>query len=154
MSSDITASMAYSGSQLFHHDPLTTLDFFDSLRKNYPLESEKRLMLAVLEDAVECYQKYLTAANGKNESLFSDAEAWIFNRDEQSLFSFESICDNLGLAPEWLRFGLLKQKERMLASRRPKERIVLRITKGKRQRRGKRRAVARSRQPIACGRSR
>ncbi len=117
MKLDRTGGVPQWGESLFHNDPMTSTDYFDSLKRTLPIESEKRLMLAVLQDAVECYQKYLVARRGKDKNLFSEAEAWILEQDNRSAFSFDNVCDSLGLAPNYVRAGLLKTKDRLLARR-------------------------------------
>lgn len=74
-------------------------------------EGEERLMLAVLEDAVEHFQKYFLARNPRGKQLFQEAENWFFDKDGEALFSFESICETLGLNSDHLRKGLLVWKE-------------------------------------------
>jgi hypothetical protein len=118
MKLDRTGSVPQWGESLFHNDPMTSTDYFASLKRTLPIESEKRLMLAVLQDAVECYQKYLVARRGKDKNLFSEAEAWILERDQLSAFSFDNVCDSLGLAPNYVRAGLLKTKDLLIARRR------------------------------------
>jgi len=109
------------GESLFHNDPLTSTENLDSLKRTLPMESEKRLMLAVLQDAVECYQKYIFARRGKDKHLFSEAEAWILEQDSLSTFSFDNVCDSLGLAPNYVRAGLLMSKNRLLSRRHERE---------------------------------
>ena len=121
MKLDRTGSVPQWGESLFHNDPMTSTDYFDSLKRTLPIESEKRLMLAVLQDAVECYQKYLVARRGKDKNLFSEAEAWILERDQRSAFSFDNVCDSLGLAPNYVRAGLLKTKDLLIARRHENE---------------------------------
>jgi hypothetical protein len=43
-------------SSLFDPDTLLSAQYFENLRRKTPIEPEKRLMLAVLEDAVNCFQ--------------------------------------------------------------------------------------------------
>lgn len=117
MKMEKTGGMPQWGDSLFHNDPVTSAEYFESLKRTLPLESEKRLMLAVLQDAVECYQKYLLAQRGKDKNLFSEAEEWILERDHLSAFSFDNVCDALGLSPNYVRAGLLRTKERLLAHR-------------------------------------
>ena len=117
MKLDRTGIVPQWGESLFHNDPLTSTEYFDSLKRTLPMESEKRLMLAVLQDAVECYQKYLQARRGKDKNLFSEAEAWILEQDNRSAFSFDNVCDSLGLAPNYVRAGLLKMYARYMINR-------------------------------------
>ena len=49
------------------------------------LQPEKRLIFAVLLDAVECFQKY---AGHEADRLFRDMEKWIFENDRELPFSF------------------------------------------------------------------
>ena len=64
---------------------------------------EKRLMLAVLLDAVECFQKHAPLRPAKPNPLFTDAATWIFEDDAESLFSFINICEAVGMNPQSLR---------------------------------------------------
>src|SRR5262245_65950708 len=63
-------------------------------------ESEERLMLAVLESAVEDFQKYVLARNPSEQKLFQEAEEWLLEKDSHGLFPFDSICETLGLDPD------------------------------------------------------
>ena len=74
-------------------------------------EGEEKLMLAVLQDAVECFQIYVLAETQREKRLFQEAEDWILETDSEWLFSFENICETLQLHPDYLREGLLCWKE-------------------------------------------
>ena len=74
-------------------------------------EGEEKLMLAVLQDAVECFQIYLLAETQREKRLFREAEDWILETDSSWLFSFENICETLQLNPGYIRQGLLCWKE-------------------------------------------
>jgi hypothetical protein len=71
-------------------------------------------MLAVLESAVEDFQKYVLARKPSGKKLFQQAEAWFLEKDSDELFSFENICETLGLHPDPIRKGLLVWKEAKL----------------------------------------
>jgi hypothetical protein len=66
-------------------------------------EGEQRLMLAVLDSAVECFQKYVLARNPRGRQLFQEAEEWFLEKESEALCSFESICSTLGLHPGPIR---------------------------------------------------
>src|SRR5262245_14813687 len=68
-------------------------------------------MLAVLADAIECFQKYVFAANEREKKAFQEAQDWIFEKNNDWLFSFDNICEALQLTPDYLRQGLLRWKE-------------------------------------------
>jgi hypothetical protein len=99
---------------LFEPDPVVFAQYFDSLRRKTLLEPEKMLMLAVLEDAIKCFQNRVLARSRRREKLFEESEAWIFARDRDWFFSFENICEFLGINPAYVRQGLLGWKERTL----------------------------------------
>jgi hypothetical protein len=80
------------------------------LRKNIQ-EREEGLMLAVLADAVEYFQKYVLAEDEKGKKLFQEEEEWILEKNSDWLFSFENICEALRLDPNYIRQGLLSWKE-------------------------------------------
>src|SRR5215813_4509018 len=75
---------------------------------------KKRLMLAVLESAVEDFQKYVLARNPRGKQLFQQAEEWFLDRDGDELFSFENVCETLRLHPEHIRKGLMVWKQAKL----------------------------------------
>lgn len=77
-------------------------------------EGEERLMFAVLENAVEYFQKYVLARKPSGKQLFREAEEWFLDKDSDALYSFESICETLGLHPDPIRKGLMVWKEARL----------------------------------------
>src|SRR5580765_1089559 len=82
----------------------------EDLLKTNIREGEKRLMLALLENAIEDFQKYALANDKARKELFQEAEDWFFATDNDSLFSFENICEYLQLNSTCLRQGLLRAK--------------------------------------------
>jgi len=73
---------------------------------------EKRLMLAVLEDAVITFQRYATSTRRRGRRLFSEAEVWILSDEADWTCSFLDVCDALGLDSRYLRQGLLAWRDR------------------------------------------
>lgn len=86
---------------------------FYGRRPNIEQDPGKRLMLAILKDGVECFQKYIFAQNKQDRELFLDAETWIFE-DSDWFFSFSNICEALDFDPQYLREGLRRWKEQQL----------------------------------------
>ena|SRR5690349_24869202 len=82
----------------------------EDLFKKITRDGEKRLMLAILENATEDFQKYALATDKRHLQLFQDAEEWIFDSEDHSLFSFASICEHLQLDPEYMRQGFRRWK--------------------------------------------
>jgi hypothetical protein len=99
---------------LFEPDTLLPIQYFEAMRRKHLLEGEKRLILSVLEDAVECFMKCIDATTNKGQRLFRDAEDWINLEDKQWVFSFDNVCEMLDIEPEYLRRGLQSWKERRL----------------------------------------
>lgn len=75
---------------------------------------EKRLMLAVLEEAVATYQRHVGAATRHGQRIFREAEDWIRTEGSAWPFAFENICYALEIEPEFLRGGLEAWKEKQL----------------------------------------
>jgi hypothetical protein len=88
-------------------DPVVYEQFF----ANGIRGGEERLMLAVLEDAVECFQKHVLAQHVWEKELFQEAQDWIMDENTGWYFSFENICETLQLNPDYIRRGLLAWKE-------------------------------------------
>ena len=109
---DYTADDRLSG--LFQPDTLLPSQFFDRVRRRTEHEGERRLMIAVLEDAVDVYRKQAGSGDARGQQLFGEAEQWIEDPDRTWLFSFQNICDVLGLDADYLRRGLHAWKARAL----------------------------------------
>jgi len=99
---------------LFTPDTLLPSQFFDRVRRRTELDGERRLMVAVLEDALDVYRKQLAARDGHGRTLFREAEEWIEDTKADDLFSFENICDVLDLNAGYIRRGLHTLKARVL----------------------------------------
>jgi len=97
---------------LFQPDTVLSEQYFENLRRKTYFEPEKRLMLAILEDAIRCYQDNLHARTSKRRRLFDQTEEWIVTASDDYVFSFRHVCEALGLSPEYLRQGMLRWKQR------------------------------------------
>jgi hypothetical protein len=93
---------------LLQPDTVLPSQFYAALRRKTEQEPERRLAVAVLQDAVECYQKYMHARDRKARQLYLDAETWILSVDRSWPFAFDNICELLQIDPEYLRRGLLQ----------------------------------------------
>jgi len=94
--------------------------FYGSTGLSRQLEGEKRLMIAVLKDAVECLEKYRGSRNSIGQCQYLSAIEWVEDTDTDWLFSFTNICDLLGFDPEYLREVLLKREHRYIKPQRAK----------------------------------
>ena len=66
----------YSESR-FEAEPILPSQFFEGRKKNEALEPEKRLMLAVLTDAVRCYQVGFDSHKTARIRAFREVEEWL-----------------------------------------------------------------------------
>lgn len=96
---------SYDGPSLFDSDEADHSLYLETIRGR-SLDPEESLMLAVLQDAVSCFQQNFHARTGKKRQLFLDAEAWIFGQQEDHLFGFETVCEVLRINAAYLRRGL------------------------------------------------
>ena len=87
-------------------------------------DGERRLMIAVLEDAVDVYRKQAGARDARRQQLFRDAEEWIDSDDRAWIFSFQNICDVLDIEAEYLRRGLRAIKEQARGARKRRGRCI------------------------------
>jgi hypothetical protein len=103
---------------LFQLDALLPAQYLETVCSTIHPEGEKKLMLAVLEDAISCFQNYISTKDKWEEIQFCEAEEWIFAQDDNDFhFSFVSICEALGLNPSYIREGLLRWRYHRLGKR-------------------------------------
>ncbi len=81
------------------------------------LTGEQRLMLALLADAINVYQQGALSRNTRKRLLFIDAERWITAGVRcRHAFSFDTVCDALGINPSILRRRMLAWKHELRRS--------------------------------------
>jgi hypothetical protein len=89
--------------------------YFGTAMVDASLQPEKRLMLAVLEDAVGTFQKYVNARERNGQRLFSEVEEWFNSDDLQWPYSFVNVSQALGLDVSYMRRGLRRWRDRQRA---------------------------------------
>jgi len=100
---------------LFQPDVLAPSQYLANTRSKTYREPEKKLMLAVLEDALWCFQNGLLSRDNKKKRYLSvAAEEWIMEDKEDRLFSFNEVCGLLGVHPGYLRKLLVRWKRETL----------------------------------------
>jgi hypothetical protein len=104
--------------EIFEPDILLPIQYFASLQRKKYRCGEHRLLVAILQDAVECFQKHIHARDSKRRQLYVDAEVWICAEEDEGPFSFNNIGELLGMNPEYIRTGLLDWRDRERARRR------------------------------------
>lgn len=91
----------------FRAEVVLPAQFFPSARAQaLNQKGECKLLVAVLAEAIDCFQKNLHASDRRGQKLFQEAERWIMSERDNSPFCFEYICAVLGIAPGYLRSGL------------------------------------------------
>jgi len=80
--------------------------FADLLRNDEARPPEHRLMLAVLDEAIRSYQRYVSSSRQRGRRLFREAEEWFASDAATWPFSFVVICETLDLEPDYVRAGL------------------------------------------------
>ena len=103
---DVAAGAEDRMAGLFVPDTMLPSQYFDRVARRTDYDGERRLMIAVLEDAVDVYRKLAGATGRAPQQLFHDAEEWIESDDRAWIFSFQNICEVLGIEAEYLRRGL------------------------------------------------
>jgi hypothetical protein len=100
---------------LFVPDVLTPEQFYDSRRDDSSIRPVKKLMMAILEDALRCFQNNADAKSGARKRLFNEAEQWLCGEGGTGPFAFETVCETLGIEPQFLRSGLREWRSQQLA---------------------------------------
>jgi len=80
-------------------------------RQDSYISGEKALMLAILEDGIRCFQEHLRNSRSNPRLLATQAETWIRSVDYEWPFSFNNVCEALGIDPDALRSALLRWKQ-------------------------------------------
>jgi hypothetical protein len=121
--------MPATAEKMFPEETVTTLfgpevilpsQFSEQVSLKQTDRGEKRLMLAVLEEAVATFQRNVDAKSRHGQRVFREAEEWIWSNDSSWPFAFENVCHALDIEPAFLRRGLERWKETQLAA--PSER--------------------------------
>src|SRR5688572_25528480 len=98
-------------------DVLTVHEYLHVFQYRPALTPERRLLAAILRDAIDCYMRYCFAKSRREKKMLQETEEWFFGSGEEGVFSFENVCEILKLAPGYIRRGLLLYKQR------PSERV-------------------------------
>ena len=81
---DIRAEEALAA--LFQPHNAAPAEYFKNYEKRLGFEPETQLMLAVLEDAIGCFQKFVCATDDRQKKWLLEAEKW-FNEEKG-----EDVC--------------------------------------------------------------
>ena len=103
--------MSYADSETYpryHHDVRTIIaDDISTGEKGFARGPVRALMAALLFDGVQAYLSYVIVDGGiKFNSRYREAYNWVHSQGNEYIFSFESVCEGLGIDPNFLRLGL------------------------------------------------
>jgi hypothetical protein len=80
---------------------------FFARRTSTRVEGEMRLLIAVLEDAINTYVRCMAPRNHRQREELREVEAWFEGHGQSGLFAFENVCELLGVEAgrlrEWVR---------------------------------------------------
>ena len=121
--SNATATRLYRFSGYFEPDILAPIQYSNTNQRRDHFYPEEKLLFAVLTDAIECFQKYISAKSRSGCTLFKNAETWILKGENSGPFSFEHICEALQISASYLRNGLIRWRADHRAAGYPHKRI-------------------------------
>jgi hypothetical protein len=98
-----------SGMRVLLPDLLTPSQFY----AGPPSTPYHRLLLAVLEDAIRCFQRNLHARGGRGRVAFLEAKEWLFNTKDYGFMSCPVVCESLGIEGVVLRRLLREWQSRI-----------------------------------------
>lgn len=77
---------------------------YNALVRKHAVEGgERRLLLAVLKDALRSYLKNMHGRTAHARHDFEEIYYWFHAQDQEGIFAYEHLCDALGIHPEPLR---------------------------------------------------
>ena len=107
----------------FEPETILPSQYFDRFQIDASLQPEKRLMIAILKDALLVVRRYQAAEGPWAQRQLREAEEWFASHDTSWPFAFERICEELALDPDHVRAGVRRllhgrQLVRLQAARR------------------------------------
>lgn len=67
----------------------------------------RSLMAAILFDGIQAYMNFVyETSNGREPKRYREAYKWVHDQKNGYIFSFDNVCEGLGIEPDWLRLGL------------------------------------------------
>ncbi len=100
---DANRHLAAIQSGMLQPNSILPSQYFGSVRKLTP---EQRLMIAVLQDAIDCVAKHRHASDCRGRRLFAETAHWILAEEADWPFSFASICAVLDIDVDAVRGAL------------------------------------------------
>lgn len=108
-----TSALGTSGVS-HHHDAEVILpeQFFRPAPDSFASwTGERRLLFAVLDDALGSFLKHRCDRSRRGQRLFRETVEWFWNTEQKWLYSFENICQHLNLDADYIRAGLRRLED-------------------------------------------
>jgi hypothetical protein len=115
-SNALSSSPVDAYSSFFEPDVVLPSQFFD-LHDQGVSGGERKLMAALLSDGIEAYIAQQTTVQLSRRRNKIDASEWVDTIDHSYVFSFDNVCECLGINPEYLRIGLNRYVETIRVQR-------------------------------------
>jgi hypothetical protein len=114
-----TSSAVYS---IEHTQLGQMVEDFAGHQRGFARGPERALMSALLFDGVQAYMGYLLNTKRKGTGRLHEAYRWVTDSSSDYVFSFNNVCESLGIDPDFLRYGLANaaqtQQQEMSKARR------------------------------------
>ncbi|MCB0358213.1 MAG: hypothetical protein KDD44_01205 [Bdellovibrionales bacterium] len=78
---------------------------------------ERKLMAALLSDGIEAYISLATTDMRRPSPKWIEVRDWVEDSDNSYIFSFDVVCECLGIDPSYLRLGLRRYVEHVKVER-------------------------------------
>jgi hypothetical protein len=92
----------------------TVVDEIVESTRGYARGPERALLAALLFDGIQAYIAYALAVVPNDKARYLEAFNWVTDTSAEEPFSFNGVCDALGISPEYLRFGLANASTSLL----------------------------------------
>jgi hypothetical protein len=93
--------------ELLASEPALPSQFNDTWHRTRYIAPERALALAVLWQVVIDLKKYRFAGRRRQQRFYMEAYRWVASQSREWPYSFENLCDVLGLSPDSVRAELL-----------------------------------------------
>lgn len=103
-----------AGSPALFQDCVVMPSQFFTHQRRVALHGERRLLLAVIEEAIDSFCRTACAADGASRKLHREAEEWLFSDDRSWYVAFANACDVLDIDCECLRARLRRWEHEQL----------------------------------------
>lgn len=78
---------------------------------------ERRLMIALVRDAIRCIVRYRSGRDSRSRRLFAEEVQWVLSDDMDWFYAFARVCETLDLDAESVRRSLGLRAPGFVASR-------------------------------------